>query len=90
LRCAAQRTLCRTHQQLAAFIIEPLVQGLRHACTTGVSNRACNYRRIRVHLIAMNCGGMGPQVRCLPVNRVKITPDFLCLSKGITRYSLSV
>lgn len=90
LRCAAQLEthLQQHHHQLAAFIIEPLVQG-----AAGMSmyhpvylNRACELcEEYGVHLIADEIAvGMGRTGTMFACEQGEITPDFLCLSKGIT------
>jgi adenosylmethionine-8-amino-7-oxononanoate aminotransferase len=90
LRCAAalEQHLQKYHQQLAAFIIEPLVQG-----AAGMAMHAPVYlQRARqlcdeygVHLIADEIAvGMGRTGTLFACEQANITPDFLCLSKGIT------
>jgi adenosylmethionine-8-amino-7-oxononanoate aminotransferase len=90
LRCAAQLKahLQEHHQQLAAFIIEPLVQG-----AAGMAmyhpiylTRACELcEEYEVHLIADEIAvGMGRTGTMFACEQGEITPDFLCLSKGIT------
>lgn len=89
-RCAAEleRYFEAHHAELAAFIVEPLVQ-----CATGMAMYDPVYlRRARelcdryeVHLIAdeiaVGCGRTGSFFAC---EQAGITADFLCLSKGIT------
>lgn len=90
LRCAAELEthLQQHHHQLAAFIIEPLVQG-----AAGMSmyhpvylSRACELcEEYGVHLIADEIAvGMGRTGTMFACEQGEITPDFLCLSKGIT------
>lgn len=90
LRCAAQLEahLQEHHHQLAAFIIEPLVQG-----AAGMAmyhpiylTRACELcEEYEVHLIADEIAvGMGRTGTMFACEQGEITPDFLCLSKGIT------
>lgn len=90
LRCATQLEayLQQHHQQLAAFIIEPLVQG-----AAGMAmyhpvylTRACDLcEKYGVHLIADEIAvGMGRTGTMFACEQGEITPDFLCLSKGIT------
>jgi adenosylmethionine-8-amino-7-oxononanoate aminotransferase len=90
LRCAAQLELHlqQHHHQLAAFIIEPLVQGaagmaMYHPVYLG---RACEIcEGYGVHLIADEIAvGMGRTGTMFACEQGEITPDFLCLSKGIT------
>lgn len=90
LRCVAdvEAFLEQNHQHIAAFIVEPLVQG---AAGMGMYDpiylthiRAlCD--RYEVHLIAdeiaMGFGRTGTLFACEQAN---IVPDFMCLSKGIT------
>ena len=90
LRCATQLEahLQQHHQQLAAFIIEPLVQG-----AAGMAmyhpvylTRACELcEQYDVLLIADEIAvGMGRTGTLFACEQGEITPDFLCLSKGIT------
>ena len=90
LRCADQLEahLQQHHHQLAAFIIEPLVQG-----AAGMAmyhpvylTRACELcEQYDVHLIADEIAvGMGRTGTMFACEQGEITPDFLCLSKGIT------
>ena len=90
LRCAlaVEHYLAAHHEELAAFIVEPLIQ-----CAAGMGMYHPVYlRRIReictqyeVHLIAdeiaVGFGRTGTMFACEQAN---ITPDFICLSKGIT------
>lgn len=90
LRCALQleKHLQQHHHQLAAFIIEPLVQG-----AAGMAmyhpvylSRVCELcEEYGVHLIADEIAvGMGRTGTMFACEQGEITPDFLCLSKGIT------
>jgi len=90
LRCAQalERYVAAHHQEIAAFIIEPLVQ-----CAAGMGMYDPVYlKRARkicdqydVHLIAdeiaVGFGRTGTMFACEQAN---IKPDFICLSKGIT------
>lgn len=90
LRCAQtlEEYVAAHHQEIAAFIIEPLVQ-----CAAGMAMYDPIYlKRARevcdqfgVHLIAdeiaVGFGRTGTMFACEQAN---ITPDFICLSKGIT------
>jgi len=90
VRCAAglERHLERHREETAALIVEPLVQG-----ATGMAMYDAEYlRRARaicdrhdVHLIAdeIMTGG-GRTGTFFAHEQAGITPDFLCLSKGIT------
>ena len=103
LRCADMlaQHLQRHHAQLAAFIIEPLVQGaagmaMYHPVYLQRARQLCD--EYQVHLIAdeiaVGMGRTGTMFACeqAPADpdsgsgtgRNGITPDFLCLSKGIT------
>jgi adenosylmethionine-8-amino-7-oxononanoate aminotransferase len=85
---ALEAYLAENHQEVAALIVEPLVQ-----CATGMAMHDAEYlRRARnlcdfygVHLIAdeiaVGCGRTGSFFAC---EQADIVPDFLCLSKGIT------
>ncbi len=103
LRCAdaLEMHLQRHHAQLAAFIIEPLVQGaagmaMYHPAYLQRARQLCD--EYGVHLIAdeiaVGMGRTGTMFACeqapppQPLPRRErgsgITPDFLCLSKGIS------
>ena len=85
----AMRTLLeRRADQIAAVIVEPLVQ-----CAVGMAMHDADYiRQLRslcdefhVHLIAdeiaVGCGRTGTFFAC---EQAEIWPDFMCLSKGIS------
>ena len=90
MRCAdvLENYLAAHHHEIAAFIIEPLVQ-----CAAGMGMyhpiymaRACEIcTQYEVHLIAdeiaVGFGRTGTMFACEQAN---IKPDFICLSKGIT------
>ena len=90
MRCAEalENYLAAHHHEIAAFIIEPLVQ-----CAAGMGMyhpiymaRACEIcTQYEVHLIAdeiaVGFGRTGTMFACEQAN---IKPDFICLSKGIT------
>jgi len=90
LRCAAalERHLQHHHAQLAAFIIEPLVQGaagmaMYHPVYLRRARELCD--AYDVHLIADEIAvGMGRTGTLFACEQAGITPDFLLLSKGIT------
>ncbi|HEX4328985.1 MAG TPA: adenosylmethionine--8-amino-7-oxononanoate transaminase [Burkholderiales bacterium] len=89
-RCAAALDAClaERHGEIAAVIVEPLVQ-----CAAGMAMHDPEYlRAVRascdrhgVHLIAdeiaVGCGRTGSFLAC---EQAGIVPDFLCLSKGIS------
>ena len=90
LRCtvALEQHLQRHHAQLAAFIIEPLVQGaagmaMYHPIYLQRARQLCS--EYDVHLIADEIAvGMGRTGTMLACEQAQICPDFLLLSKGIT------
>ncbi|MGQ0751896.1 MAG: adenosylmethionine--8-amino-7-oxononanoate transaminase [Betaproteobacteria bacterium] len=90
VRCAEalERHLASHHAETAALIVEPLVQG---ACGMAMhdpeylrrAERLCE--RYEVHLIADEImTGFGRTGTFFAHEQAGITPDFLCLSKGIT------
>ena len=90
LRCAEklETQLSEHHKETGAFIIEPLVQ-----CAGGMAMYHPEYlKRARqlcdqyqVHLIADEIAvGFGRTGTLFACQQAGITPDFLCLSKGIT------
>ncbi len=76
------------HHELAAFIIEPLVQcaagmGLYHPAYLRRAREICT--QYEVHLIADEIAvGFGRTGTMFACGQGGITPDFICLSKGIT------
>lgn len=90
LRCAAQLEtyLAEHHAELAAFIIEPLVQcaagmGMYHPVYLSKAREICS--RYEVHLIADEIAvGFGRTGTMFACEQADIRPDFICLSKGIT------
>ncbi len=89
-RCAAalEVHLQQHHAQLAALIVEPLVQGaagmgMYHPVYLTRARALCD--EYGVHLIADEIAvGMGRTGTLFACEQAGITPDFLCLSKGIT------
>jgi adenosylmethionine---8-amino-7-oxononanoate aminotransferase len=90
LRCAAdlETYLSQHHTEIAALIIEPLVQ-----CAAGMGMYASIYlqrvrglcNRYQVHLIADEIAvGFGRTGTMFACEQAAIRPDFICLSKGIT------
>jgi adenosylmethionine-8-amino-7-oxononanoate aminotransferase len=90
LRCAEalELHLQQHHAQLAAFIIEPLVQGaagmaMYHPIYLLRARQLCD--QYDVHLIADEIAvGMGRTGTMFACEQAGIFPDFLLLSKGIT------
>ncbi|MFA6920493.1 MAG: adenosylmethionine--8-amino-7-oxononanoate transaminase [Gallionella sp.] len=90
LRCAEMLDahLQQHHSQLAAFIIEPLVQGaagmaMYHPAYLRRARELC--AKYDVHLIADEIAvGMGRTGTMFGCEQGAITPDFLLISKGIT------
>jgi len=83
-----ERALAQHHHQLAALIIEPLVQ-----CAAGMLVHPPGYlrgiaelcRRFNVLLIADEVAvGFGRTGTMFACQQEEITPDFLCLAKGLT------
>lgn len=90
LRCAEalETHLQQHHSRLAAFIIEPLVQGaagmaMYHPVYLKRARELCD--QYDVHLIADEIAvGMGRTGTLFACEQGEISPDFLLLSKGIT------
>ena len=90
LRCAAELELYvqQHHASIAAFILEPLVQGaagmaMYHPIYLKRAGEIC--ARYNVHLIADEIAvGMGRSGTMFACEQAGITPDYLLLSKGIT------
>lgn len=90
LRCAdaLEQHLQQHHARLAAFIIEPLVQGaagmaMYHPVYLQRARQLCD--EYGVHLIADEIAvGMGRTGTMFACEQANISPDFLLLSKGIT------
>jgi adenosylmethionine-8-amino-7-oxononanoate aminotransferase len=85
---ALEQHLEQHHASTAALIVEPLVQGatgmaMYHAAYLTEARALCN--SYRVHLIADEImTGFGRTGTMFAHEQAVITPDFLCLSKGIT------
>jgi len=90
LRCADQLEthLQQHHAHIAAFIVEPLVQGaagmaMYHPRYLKRARELCD--QYQVHLIADEIAvGMGRTGTLFACEQASITPDFLLLSKGLT------
>ena len=85
---ALERFLADHHASTAALIVEPLIQGARgmamYAPRYLAKARALTERR-GVHLIADEImTGFGRTGTMFACEQAAITPDFMCLSKGIT------
>lgn len=83
-----EQTLAEHHEEIAAVIVEPLIQGacgmrMYHPVYLKLLREACD--RYEVHLIhdeiAVGFGRTGTMFAC---EQAGITPDFLCLSKALT------
>jgi adenosylmethionine---8-amino-7-oxononanoate aminotransferase len=90
LRCAQalETYVAQHHTELAAFIIEPLIQcaagmGMYDAIYIKRAREICD--QYHVHLIADEIAvGFGRTGTMFACEQAQITPDFICLSKGIT------
>lgn len=90
LRCAEalEYYLSSHHEEIAAVILEPLVQGaagmaMYHPVYLQRAREICD--RYEVHLIADEIAvGFGRTGTMFACEQAGITPDFICLSKGIT------
>ena len=85
---ALERYLVENHTRTAALILEPLVQGatgmgMYHPIYLQRAREICT--RYQVHLIADEIAvGFGRTGTLFACNQADITPDFLCLSKGLS------
>lgn len=85
---ALELHLQQHHARIAAFIVEPLVQGaagmaMHHPVYLERARALCD--RYAVHLIADEIAvGFGRTGSLFACEQAGIRPDFMCLSKGIT------
>jgi adenosylmethionine-8-amino-7-oxononanoate aminotransferase len=85
---ALEAHLAQHHSETAAFIIEPLVQGaagmgMYHSEYLKLARQLCD--KYRVHLIADEIAvGFGRTGSLFACEQGDITPDFLCLAKGLS------
>ncbi|MFZ5561725.1 MAG: adenosylmethionine--8-amino-7-oxononanoate transaminase [Pseudomonadota bacterium] len=83
-----EQMLVQHHEDVCAVIVEPLVQGaagmkMYHPIYLTLLREACD--RYGVHLIADEIAvGFGRTGTLFACEQAGITPDFLCLSKGLT------
>ncbi len=90
IRIAAvlEQHVAENHEQIAALILEPLVQGatgmgMYHPIYLQRAREICN--QYQIHLIADEIAvGFGRTGTLFACNQADITPDFLCLSKGLS------
>ena len=90
LRAAAalEKHLAAHHNETAALIIEPLIQGamgmgMYHPIYIKRAREICD--QYQVHLIADEIAvGFGRSGTMFACEQANVTPDFLCLSKGIS------
>jgi adenosylmethionine---8-amino-7-oxononanoate aminotransferase len=83
-----ERIFATRHEEIAALIVEPLVQGaagmrMYHPAYLSGARALCD--RYGIHLIADEImTGFGRTGTMFAYQQANIRPDFLCLSKGIT------
>ena len=90
LRAAAalEEHLAKHHAETAALIIEPLIQGamgmgMYHPVYLERAREICD--QYQVHLIADEIAvGFGRTGTTFACNQANMTPDFLCLAKGLS------
>lgn len=88
-QCAAMETLLQqNHEEVCAVIVEPLVQcagqmRMYHPAYLTRLRELCN--QYDIHLIADEIAvGFGRTGKMFACEHAGITPDFICLSKGLT------
>ena len=85
---AMEALIEQSHQEIAAIILEPLVQcagnmRMYHPIYLQKIRQLCDH--YQVHLIADEIAvGFGRTGAWFACNHAAITPDFMCLSKGLT------
>lgn len=85
---ALERIFATQHEEIAALIVEPLVQGaagmrMYHPAWLSGARELCD--RFGIHFIADEImTGFGRTGTMFAHQQANIRPDFLCLSKGIT------
>ncbi|SNX58960.1 adenosylmethionine-8-amino-7-oxononanoate aminotransferase [Nitrosomonas ureae] len=85
---ALERHVAENHKQIAALILEPLVQGaagmgMYHPVYLQRAREICN--QYQIHMIADEIAvGFGRTGTLFACNQADIAPDFLCLSKGLS------
>jgi len=82
------KTIKKHHQYIAGIVVEPLVQcagymRMYHPIYLSLLSEAC--KKYNIHLIADEIAvGFGRTGSMFAFEQAKITPDIICLSKGIT------
>ncbi|SEP83226.1 adenosylmethionine--8-amino-7-oxononanoate transaminase [Nitrosomonas ureae] len=85
---ALEQHVAKNHEQIAALILEPLVQGatgmgMYHPIYLQRAREICH--QYQIHMIADEIAvGFGRTGTLFACNQANIAPDFLCLSKGLS------